>query len=113
MQVNTNGVLSFNQTIDNINASGYNCADGLRFPLDDVAIITPFWSDYDGDWLVPYDDYRIAGRLFYHFSTDETLLQKVGAAISSTFVSNFSPTSYFIATWEELRVFRHVYETCS
>ena len=109
MQVNSNGVLSFNQTIFNINATGRNCADGLRFPLDDVAMIAPFWSDYDEDWLIPLDDYSIAGRLFYRFSTDETLLQEVGAAISSAFVSNFSPTSLFIATWEELRVYWYVY----
>ena len=53
----------------------------------------------------------IAGRLFYRFSTDETLLQEVGAAISSAFVSNFSPTSLFIATWEEMRKYWYIWET--
>ena len=111
MQVNTNGVLSFNKTIRSINAPGYNCADGLSFPLNGVAMITPSWSDYDEDWLIPIDDYSIAGRLFYRFSTDETLLQEVGAAISSAFVSNFSPTSLFIATWEEMRKYWYIWET--
>ena len=57
MQVNTNGVLSFNKTIYSIDAPGHNCADGLNFPLNGVAIITPFWSDYDEDWLIPIDEY--------------------------------------------------------
>ena len=88
MQVNTNGVLSFQQS--------FGAFSPQSFPLDHTeltAVVALYWADHD---------IRIGGLIFYRVTEDEVLLDSVGSEISSAFNTSFSPTWLFIATWEEV-----------
>ena len=88
LQVNSNGVLSFN------NSFTFPSAQPLPIPND--ILIAPFWADINVE---------LSGQIFYRYSNDTVLLSQVGANISSAFVTNFNPALLFIATWDRVAEF--------
>ena len=93
MQVNTNGILSFQ--VSNTDFSPE------FFPLSPSTgtLIAPYWDDVD---------IRRFGAIFYRFSTSSSLLQRVRDRIEAAnfgSVNSFSPTLLFIVTWDRVAEF--------
>ena len=84
VQVSGNGVLSFQQPLP------YTAS--VPLPLEDDVIIAPFWDM----------TYYYTGTVSYRYSTEESLLQLVGAMVDD-FECCFKPKLLFIVTW--LRIF--------
>ena len=84
MQVNDNGILSFNFF--------YNPRTPLSLPLREK-IIAPYWADVDT---------REVGKIFYRQSSDPDLLTKAANDISKAFPmsQNVTVTNLMIATWD-------------
>ena len=86
MQVNTNGVISF----DNSFTSSY-----IRsFPLSGTyKIIAPYWADLDT---------RGTGQIFYRQTTDPSLLARASTQIQAAYhlPQSITITNLFIATWD-------------
>lgn len=87
-QVNTNGVLSFGTFFDDFTPESFP----LSF-IRPIALIAPYWDDHD---------VRAGGLILYRSIQDEFLLDLVGSNISTAFNISFSPTSLFVATWNEV-----------
>ena len=93
MQVNTNGILSFQ--------SEYLSSNPQMFPLsllNPIRVIAPFWDDVD---------IRRFGNIFYRVTSNTTLLQRVRDQLQELFPfsGNFTPTTLFIATWDRVAQF--------
>ena len=89
VQVSNNGVLSFQKPLP------HTFSVPFPWPLEDDAIIAPFWDLYSsnkGTEIVLY------GGVFYQYSTEESLLQRVGAMVD-VFECCFKPKLLFIVTW--------------
>lgn len=88
-QVNANGVLSFGTSF------GDFTPDPFPLPTRINTLIALHWADHN----VRLGD----GEIFYRISEDTALLSEIGTNISVSFSTNFSPSSLFIATWENVR----------
>lgn len=71
------------------------------FPLDgDRMLIAPFWGDVDT---------RGTGSVWYHSSTDPTVLNRASNDIRNAFpvqaAAGFTATDIFIATWDMVGYF--------
>ena len=71
------------------------------FPLDgDTMLIAPFWGDVDT---------RGTGTVWYHNSTDPTVLNRASSDIRNAFpfqaAAGFTTTDLFIATWDRVGYF--------
>ena len=84
MQVNTNGVISFD--------SSFTSTSVYPFPRTDK-IIAPYWADLDT---------RGTGHIFYRQTTDPTLLARASTQIQAAYHLSQSIviTNLFIATWD-------------
>ena len=88
LQVNDNGVISFN--------SRYNVRTPLSLPLSgSYRIIAPYWADVDT---------RRAGQIFYRQTTNASLLVRATNQIRAAFPASQDVTiqSLLIATWSNV-----------
>ena len=88
IQVNDNGVISFN--------SRYNVRTPLSLPLSGTRqIIAPYWADVDT---------RRSGQIFYRQTTNATLLSRATSEIRTAFPTSENVTiqSLLIATWNNV-----------
>ena len=85
LQVNTNGVLSFDQP--------FHDPRPQPFPFNSIKKISPFWANIDTSRN---------GRIYYRSTTDVTLLRRAQFRLQDIFPSagSFSPRYLFIATWD-------------
>lgn len=88
MQVNNNGVISFNALVSQFTPEAFPLTDGRAF-------VAPFWADVHNG---------IRGEIYYRESTDPELLRRASKDIRKHFkdMSSFSATWVFIVTWEEV-----------
>ena len=88
MQVNDNGVISFN--------SRYNVRTPLSLPLSGTQqIIAPYWADVDT---------RRTGQILYRQTTNATLIARTTNEIRASFPlsENVTIQSLLIATWSSV-----------
>ena len=93
LQVNNNGLLSFNDAV--------HAFTPLSFPLEgtgeeEIQLIAPFWGDVDT---------RTEGVVSYRESTDQDILMRAQKDIRTAFpgqADNFKPRLVFIATWDSV-----------
>ena len=88
MQINDNGIISFN--------SRYNVRTPLSLPLlGSQMIIAPYWADVD---------LRGTGRVFYRQTTDPSLLARATSEIRAAFPGFLVLTmrNLLIATWDRV-----------
>ena len=88
MQVSANGIISFNDPFTSVIPS--------PFPLsNDTELIAPYWA---------HADIFSAGTVFYRETNDSDILSSTNTAVRFFFpeFSNFSATTVFIVTWEEI-----------
>ena len=85
LQVNTNGVLTFDQP--------FHVPNPQPFPYMSLRKISPFWENIDTSRN---------GRIYYRNTTDVTLLRRARFRLQDIFPSagGFSPRYLFIATWD-------------
>lgn len=90
MQVNNNGVLSFESSVRQFTSDPFPLVDN-----PDLMLIAPYWADVDT---------RGTGTVWYRQTSDEALLLRARREIRSAFVSQmtFQPTMLFIATWDHV-----------
>ena len=89
IQVNTNGVLSFRQPFDT--------STPQPFPLaGDEILLAPFWDGHD---------ILQGGRILYRFSTEPSLLSRVGERVGDAFELTFAPNLLFVVTWDDVAQF--------
>ena len=72
----------------------FNNFQGPPFPDQDhygVPVIAPFFDD---------SDTRTAGKVFYRYTDNETLLDNVTSCIDDAYGSGFNARVLFIATWD-------------
>lgn len=88
LQVNNNGVISFNALVSQFTPEAFPLTDGRAF-------VAPFWADVHNG---------IRGEIYYRESTDPELLRRASKDIRKHFkdMSSFSATWVFIVTWEEV-----------
>ena len=67
----------------------------------EIPLIAPFWDDH----VITSDSGNAGGTLYYRFTSDQDLLNEVGANISAAFLVSFSPTVLFVATWDRVLSF--------
>ena len=86
LQVNTNGVLTFDQP--------FYVPLPRPFPDNSLRKISPFWENIDTSR---------DGRIYYRNTTDITLLRRAQYHLQDIFPSarGFFPSYLFIATWDE------------
>ncbi|NXO00460.1 SNED1 protein, partial [Rhinopomastus cyanomelas] len=90
LQVNNNGVVSFDSPVKQYQPQPLPLADGRPF-------VAPFWGDVDN---------VRGGEVFYRESSDPELLARVTADISSYFPdSHFVATWAFVATWDRVNYY--------
>ena len=91
MQVNNNGLISFESSFSQFNPS--------RFPINaGNVLIAPFWADAD-------TRENGSGTVFYRETTNPTLLQRASREIQDGLLVSFSPSHLFIATWDSISYF--------
>ena len=85
LQVNTNGVLTFDQP--------FFVNSPRPFPDNSLRKISPFWENFDSSRT---------GRIYYQNTTDITLLRRAQFSLRDIFPSarDFFPSYPFIATWD-------------
>ena len=104
MQVNNNGVVSFDTRV-----SGFT---PQPFPITGSALLSPYWGDVDT---------RGTGNVYYRGTTDSTVLNRASENIRSIFpefntplaLTPFTATYLYIATWDHVGYFsRHTDRVC-
>ena len=91
MQVNNNGIISFESSFSQFNPS--------RFPrFAGNELIAPFWADAD-------TRENGSGTVFYRETTNPALLQRASREIQDGLLVSFSPSHLFIATWDSIGYF--------
>ena len=91
MQVNNNGVISFQRAVFQFTPDS--------FPLsDDLELIAPYWADVDT---------RGAGTVWYRETDDAVLRARAAGDIQAANISQstFLPLQLFIATWDRVGYF--------
>lgn len=88
VQVNNNGVISFNALVSQFTPEAFPLSDGRAF-------VAPFWADVHNG---------IRGEIYYRESTDPELLRRASKDIRKHFkdMASFSAIWIFIVTWEEV-----------
>ena len=81
--MNSNGVLS--------SRNPFILKRPQPFPRSPDILIALFWDDFD---------VLVTGRILYRVTSNQTLLDRVGASINDE--TGFSPSSLFIATWDRV-----------
>ena len=86
LQVNTNGVLTFDER--------FRVTMPRPFPDNSLQKISPYWENFDTSR---------SGRIYYRNTTDVTLLRRAQFSLRDIFPSarDFFPSYLFIATWDE------------
>ena len=94
MQVNNNGIISFNEPFSRF--------VGESFPINDSELIAPFWADAD---TRPLD----GGFVWYRETNDPELLARARRDVQLVFprLDTFLPSSLFIATWDHVGYYDH------
>ena len=88
IQVNANGVLSFGNT--------FSSASPEDFPfVSALPLIAPFWADFSTQTSQ-------RGDILYRICNNASELAQAGTFISDQFAISFTPTSLFIATWDQV-----------
>ncbi|XP_057245143.1 sushi, nidogen and EGF-like domain-containing protein 1, partial [Malurus melanocephalus] len=87
LQVNNNGVISFDEPLRHYSPEPLPMTDGQPF-------VAPYWADADN---------VLGGDIFYRQSTEPALL----AAISQD-IGHYFPKSLFMATWALVATWDHV-----
>lgn len=92
IQVNTNGVISFEGRFNDPTSNGFN------FSSFTSPIIAPFWDDID---------ITRGGSIYYREDTDPFVAQVVSQEISSQYpeVGFFFPALVFVATWDRVAAY--------
>ena len=88
LQVNTNGVISFTNSISQYTPDS--------FPLNNTQeLIAPYWADVDT---------RGTGIIWYRDTTDPDLLERADSEIRQAFPTllRYSSEFLFIATWDHV-----------
>ena len=62
-------------------------------PEGSSVLIAPFWDN---------TDYETGGQVYYRFSSEQNLVNKIAANISNAFGGNFNPVWAFVATWYDM-----------
>ena len=85
LQVNTNGVLTFDQP--------FQVPNPQPFPYMSLRKISPFWENFDTSRN---------GRIYYRNTTDITLIRRAQYHLQDIFPSarGFLPSYLFIVTWD-------------
>ena len=89
LQVNSNGVLSFNQSFT-------NCCGRRRFSTFSAPLVAPFWHDFNP---------RVAGIISYRQTSNTSQLNTVHqlfTTLDTGELRDFSPTHLFVATWDQV-----------
>ena len=88
LQVNNNGVLSFDTPVSQFTPQSFPLGDGRM-------IIAPYWGDVDTQGT---------GMVWYRETSDPLLLTQARSDIRAAFVNQmfFEPTTLFIATWDHV-----------
>ncbi|OWK52175.1 Sushi, nidogen and EGF-like domain-containing protein 1 [Lonchura striata] len=87
LQVNNNGVISFDEPIRQCTPDSFPQVN--RHPF-----VIPFWADVDN---------VLGGDIFYHQTTDLALLEDINQHIIQSFPKSlFTPTWAFVATWDHV-----------
>ena len=92
LQVNSNGVLSFDQSFT-------RCCGTRRFPIFPAPLIAPFWHDFNP---------RVAGRISYRQTSNTNQLNTVHqlfTTLDTGELRDFSPIHLFVATWDQVSQF--------
>jgi len=89
IQVNNNGIISFENSFSSFNPS--------RFPTGNH-LIAPYWADVDTSSVG-------SGMIFYRQTTNNSLLQRVSKEIQDGLSVSFFPSHLFIATWDAVSHF--------
>ena len=90
MQVNSNGLLSFERE--------YTRYRPEEFPITSLPLIAPFWRDFNPS---------VGGNITYRQSNDSILLENIHGRLSTLEIGNSSLTSFypehvFIVTWDRV-----------
>ena len=87
LQVNLNGVLSFNQAC--------NVITPQPFPYKGYALISLFWENFETARF---------GHVYYRTTTDSLLLTRTQRYVEDTFpsIGGFNPSYLLIATWDRV-----------
>lgn len=93
-QVNTHGQLSFGTPFIDFEPEPFPLGAG-------VILIAPFWDDIDTTGPTNSTG-GAGGQLFFRHSGDENLLSQIGNIVGDAFMTRFSPSLIFIATWEQV-----------
>ena len=90
IQVNTNGLLSFNGSVTSPTSSG---------SFDPFPVIAPFWDDVD---------VRVNGTIFYREDSDPEIADRLRREISAEYpeAETFHPSVVFVATWDRVESYR-------
>ncbi|NXU82141.1 TECTA protein, partial [Xiphorhynchus elegans] len=87
LQVNNNGVISFDDPVRQYTADPFPLADGGTF-------VAPYWADVDN---------VLGGDIFYRQTTDPALLAGISQNINQYFPeTSFTATWAFVATWDHV-----------
>ena len=88
MQVSTNGLISFRQSVFlDFQPDPFPLGGGDRV---DSIVIAPFWDD------------SVDGRIYYRLSNEKFLLDNITSTIRDAFDVEFRATLAFVATWDEV-----------
>ena len=108
MQVNNNGVISFQSAVSAFTPESFPLSGGNAFDYyeyyyyndygslpDDLELIAPYWADVDTS---PPG----TGTVWYRETSEPLLLDRAASDIQAAFVSqgSFVPTYLLIATWD-------------
>jgi len=99
--LSTNGFIELIKTYEPFKIHGKFNFVSVKFPVDDHAIIAPFWSDH-----IP----EANGQVFYRATNQDTLdhiSYDVDAHRASCLRSSFLPTWALIVTWYQLKAVSH------
>ena len=96
IQVNNNGVISFNAPV-----SAYT---PLPFPLDNGPLIAPFWADVDTTLPDGYVPGTPRGHVWYRVTSELSSVLSVREYVQQYFESDtdFIPNEILIATWDHV-----------
>ena len=83
-------MVSFSSSVSSYNSQA--------FPINDSALITPYWGDVDT---------RGTGDVLYRQTSDSSLLENARSDVLSVYTefTSFTPTSLLIATWDHVGYF--------
>ena len=95
MQVNNNGVISFQRAVTRFTSIPFPLNDDVL--TEDLELIAPYWADVDT---------RGAGTVWYRETDNLELRTRAAGDIRTAFnQSTFLPMQLFIATWERVGYF--------